>query len=103
MNRLPLLLLSLTLAAPLCAQTAPTIYAESFRKGATRITEDTFEAKLNPDSPTYHERIKDSHGADRYVLTITPQGPEGDTKITSWRITLADLHQDVIFVSPSGP
>ena len=81
------------LAAPLLAQsTPPTIYAESFRKGSGRITEESFEAKLKPDNATYRERIKDSAGNDRYELTITPQGPEGDTRITSWRVKLRDLH-----------
>jgi hypothetical protein len=77
------------------AQSAPTIYAESFRKGATKITEDSFEAKLSPDNATYRELIKDSRGNDRYELTITPQGPEGDKQITSWRVKLRDLHHAI--------
>jgi hypothetical protein len=84
------------LLAPLWGQSAPpTIYAESFRKGATQITEDSFEAKLSPGNATYRERIKDSRGNDRYELTITPQGPEGDNQITSWRVKLKDLHHDI--------
>lgn len=82
-------------AAPLVSQSAPTIYAESFRKGSTHITEDLFEAKLTPDNATYRERIKDSAGNDRYELTITPQGPEGDKEITSWRVKLRDLRHDI--------
>ncbi len=82
-------------AAPLVSQTTPTIYAESFRKGSTHITEDLFEAKLTPDNATYRERIKDSAGNDRYELTITPQGPEGDKEITSWRVKLRDLRHDI--------
>jgi hypothetical protein len=78
------------------AQTAPrTIYAESFRKGATQITEESVEAKLDPQNRTYRERIKDSRGTDRYILTVTPQGPEGDNKITSWHVKLADLHHSI--------
>jgi hypothetical protein len=73
----------------------PTIYAESFRKHATRVTEENFEAKLTPDNPTYRERIKDAAGNDRYELTITPQGPEGDNKITSWRVALRDLEHSL--------
>jgi len=88
-------LLTLLLAIPAFAQSAPTIYAESFRKGATRITEDSFEAKLTPDNATYRERIKDSTGNDRYELTITPQGPEGDKQITSWRVKLRDLRHSI--------
>jgi hypothetical protein len=78
------------------AQTAQrTVYAESFRKGATQITEESVEAKLDPQNRTYRERIKDSRGADRYILTVIPQGPEGDNKITSWHVKLADLHHSI--------
>lgn len=73
----------------------PTFYAESFRKHATQVTEETFEAKLNPDNAEYRERIRDSAGNDRYELTITPQGPEGDNKITSWRVALKDLEHNI--------
>ncbi|HKI00288.1 MAG TPA: hypothetical protein VJ999_14390 [Candidatus Sulfotelmatobacter sp.] len=84
------------IAAALLAQTAePTIYAESFRKGATRVTEEKFEVKLSPAEPNYRERIKDLAGNDRYELTITSQGPVGDTKITSWRVRLRDLHHSM--------
>jgi len=74
---------------------APMIYAESFRKGATRITEESFEARLTPQNPTYRELVKDSAGNDRYELTITPQGPEGDNNVTSWRVELRDLHHGI--------
>ena len=96
MNRIACFTLGLLLlASPLAAQNVPTIYAESFRKGATQITEDSFEAKLSPGNATYRERIKDSRGNDRYELTITPQGPEGDKQITSWRVKLRDLHHNI--------
>jgi len=85
----------LLLALAASAQTPPTVYAESFRKGATQITEESFEAKLTPQEPNYRERIKDSHGNDRYELTITPEGPEGDARITSWRVKLRDLHHTI--------
>jgi len=75
--------------------TQPAIYAESFRKGSTRITEESFEVKLTPQNASYRERIKDSYGNDRYELTITPQGPEGDNRITSWRVMLRDLHHGI--------
>lgn len=94
------------LAASAAAQNAPTIYAESFRKGATRIVEDKFDAKLTPDNPTYRERFKDTAGNDRYELTITPQGPEGDSKITSWKVRLRDLRHSIysnILLAEQGP
>jgi|SRR3984957_5917358 len=90
-----LLLLGSLFAIPAFGQSAPTIYAESFRKGATQITEESFEAKLTPQNPTYRERIKDLRGVDRYEFTITPQGPEGDKQITSWRLKLKDLHHEI--------
>ncbi|HTW56654.1 MAG TPA: hypothetical protein VMD99_00845 [Terriglobales bacterium] len=85
----------LAFAAGAAAQNAPTIYAESFRQGATTILEDIFDAKLTPDNPTYRERIRDSSGNDRYELTIAPEVPEGDNKITSWRVALRDLHHSI--------
>jgi hypothetical protein len=87
---------TLVLIAAAGAQTSsPTIYAESFRKGSTHITEDKFEARLNPANSTYRERIKDSAGNDRYELTIMPQGPVGDNKVTSWRVQLRDLRHTI--------
>ena len=82
---------SVFLVAALLAQDAPTVYTESFRKGSTQVTEESFDTKLTPQEPTYRERIKDSHGTDRFELTLTPEGPEGDTRITAWRVKLRDL------------
>jgi hypothetical protein len=88
--------LILCLTMRLCAQAAPgSIYAESFRQGSTRIVEERFEVKLTPKDSVYRERIKDSHGADRFVLSIIPRGPEGDTEITSWQVKLADLRHAI--------
>lgn len=95
MKRIALLIFGLLLAVPASAQTEPTIFSESFRQGATQITEDKFEARLSPGNPTYRERIKDTRGNDRYELTITPNGPEGDSKITSWRVRLRDLRHTI--------
>jgi len=83
-------------AASLLGQSSPpTIYADSFRHGPTQVTEDTFDVKLTPQNASYKERIKDSEGKDRYELTITPQIPGGDDKITSWAVTLRDLRHSI--------
>jgi len=86
-------------AQALSAQTTsaapPTIYAESFRKGPTRVKPESLEVKLDLQNPEYRERIKDFHGNDRYELKIVPQVPEGDNKVTSWRVKLADLHYKI--------
>jgi hypothetical protein len=93
--------------ALLHAQGAPAVYyAQSFRQGPTRITEQSFEAQLDPQNPVYRQRIKDAHGADRYVFTLAPQGPQGDNKITSWQAKLADLHHaiyDNILLASQAP
>jgi hypothetical protein len=86
---LPIIFLAASLAG--AQNLSPTVYAESFRKGATRVTEEKFEAKLTPANSTYRERIKDAAGNDRYELDIAPQGPSGDNKVTAWRIQLRDL------------
>jgi len=101
-KKTPLLILTFFCAAigaamPLAAQSpAPlTVYAESFRQGTTRVVEEGFEAKLTPQDAVYRERIKDSRGADRYAFSIVPRVPEGDTKITSWQVKLADLRHPI--------
>lgn len=84
------------LAAPLLGQSSPaTVYAESFRNGPTRVTEDSFELKLTPQNASYQQSIKDAQGKDRYVLTVIPQMPGGDDKITSWAVTLRDLRHSI--------
>jgi hypothetical protein len=102
---LPFLIVS-CMAMHLAAQSpATTVYTESFRRGAGHVVEESFEAKLTPQEAVYRERIKDSRGADRYAFSIVPHSPEGDTKITSWQVKLADLrhpiYDNVLRVSPS--
>jgi hypothetical protein len=77
--------------------TSAPIYAESFRQGPTQVVEERFDVKLTLKDSTYRERIKDSHGADRYIFSITPLGPEsdGDTEITAWQAKLADLRHPI--------
>jgi hypothetical protein len=78
------------------AQTAePAMYAESFRHGATHVTEDAFEVKLNPGNAFYRERIKDSRGEDRYEMTVTPHVLVGSNQVTLWEVKLADLRHRI--------
>ncbi len=86
------------LAAPLQAQSAPpTIYAESYRRGATTVAEETFDISLTPQDASYKELIKDSVGNDRYEFTVSPKLPGGDDKITSWIVLLKDLRHGTYF------
>ena len=97
MNRIVISVLAWgMISAPLLGQSSPpTIYAESFRHGPTQVTEDAFDVKLTPQNASYQERIKDSQGKDRYELTIAPQMPGGDDKITSWAVALKDLRHSI--------
>jgi hypothetical protein len=83
------------LAVGAAQDAAPTMYAESLRKGQTRITEDKFETRLTVENANYKQRLRDSTGTERYELTITPRVPEGDTKITSWLVSLRDLRHSI--------
>jgi len=102
-----LLLISFCAAMRLAAQsTATEVYAESFRQGSTRVVEDSFEVKLTPQDPVYRQRIKDMRGDDRYVFSMLPQRPEGDTVITSWQVKLSDLRHpsfDNILLASQDP
>ena len=97
MNRVMFSVLAgVMMAALLAGQSSPpTIYAESFRQGSTRIVGETFELKLTPANAIYQKLIKDTQGKDRYVLTVMPQMPGGDDKITSWAVTLRDLRHSI--------
>jgi hypothetical protein len=92
MRRLILLCFGLWAATNCPAQSDPApVYIESFRQTSTHIVEEHFEVKLSPHDSTYRERLKDSRGVDRYVLSFAPHGPEGDTEITFWVVKLVDL------------
>jgi hypothetical protein len=96
----------LVTATTLSAQTQPAfVYGESFRKGSTRVREQTLEVDLDPRNPTCEIRIKDQNGRDRYVFWCTPQrAGSGDEGITAWQVKLADkqhkIHGNVLMASP---
>lgn len=91
--------LSALLLSPSCLaqDSSPAFYAESFRRTPIRITEDKFDVKLTIENPEYTQRLRDSSGAERFELAITPKRPEGGTsnQITSWELSLRDLRYPV--------
>lgn len=90
------LLLFAALALPSMADgTEARVYSESFRKGATRITEETFNVTLTAERATQEFKILDSIGKPRYVLRFVPEISRGDTKIIGWFVRLADLHHRI--------
>jgi hypothetical protein len=97
----------LVFSSILWSQDAPaTLYAESYRHDATRITEESFEMKLTSEDSTYRELIKDARGHDRFVFTVTPQVLEGRNEIVAWQARLVDLQHamyDNILVTSQEP
>jgi hypothetical protein len=72
------------------------VYVESFRKGATRVTESTAEVVLDAQSQSCRIRVKDESGKERYEFGCFPQRAGlGDDRIVSWQVRLADLHHKI--------
>lgn len=88
---------AVTVASAALAQSEATfIYVESFRKGASHVTESSSELVLTPQSPTCRIRVKDQSGKDRYEMSCLPQfASETDQRIISWQVRLADLHYKI--------
>jgi hypothetical protein len=90
----------------LSAQTQPSfVYLESFRKGATRITEQTMEVDLDPKNPTCQIRVKDQSGRDRYSFGCVPERVgQGDDRIIGWQVRLSDkqhkIYPNVLMTTP---
>ena len=71
------------------------VYSESFKKGATRVTEQTLDVTLTPDRAKQDFKILDSSGKRRYTLRFAPDIPPGDTKILGWFVRLADANHKI--------
>jgi len=94
MTRGWILWLGLLVTGLVWAQAPKTVYVESFRKGPTRISENTAVVVLDARTPSYEARIKDADGSERYQLSLLPQRVgEGDNRILSWRVQLTDLRR----------
>jgi hypothetical protein len=81
----------------LAQNTPSTFYAESFRKGPTRIKENKLHLHMTSENPIFRQRLRDSTGVERYELAITPKvsGGEGNDKITSWEVSVRDLRHSI--------
>jgi len=68
---------------------------ESWKKGSTKIQDQTLHIKLSAMKPDFEARIKDSSGNPRYKLSFTPErsGGSGST-IVAWHADLMDLRSD---------
>jgi len=80
------------------------IYSETFKKGATRITEQTLDVALTPDHARQEFKVLDSNGKPRYTLHFVPDIPTGDTKVVGWFVRLADAHHKIYdSILPTSP
>jgi hypothetical protein len=83
---------------PATAQSTATVfYAESYHHGDARVVEESFDAKLTAQDAEYRERIRDSHGTERYMFSITPRRPEGANDILAWLVKLTDLRHPALY------
>jgi hypothetical protein len=84
-----------TASVAVADEPAKIVYSESFKKGATRITEQTLDVTLTPESAKQEFKVMDSFGKPRYTLRFVPDVPNGDTKIVGWFVRLADGHHKI--------
>lgn len=105
MIRFLTILLVLGLAVPGFADDAEhKVYSESFKKGATRVTEQSLDVTLTPEQARQEFKILDATGKPRYILRLVPDISRGDTKIVGWFVRLADLrHKIYESVLPTSP
>jgi hypothetical protein len=79
------------------------VYSESFKKGATRITEQTLDVTLTPEHPKQDFKVLDATGGPRYTLRFVPES-SADARILGWFVRLTDAHhkiyESVLPVSP---
>ena len=80
------------------------VYSEWFKKGATRISEQTLDVTLSPEHAKQDFKILDSLGKPRYLLRFVPDIASGDTRVLGWFVRLAEAHHkiydSVLRVSP---
>jgi hypothetical protein len=90
-----LVLLFASAALGAAEDSGKSVYSESFKKGATRVTEQTLGVTLTPEHARQDFKILDSSGKPRYTLRFMPDIPSGDTKILGWFVRLADAHHRI--------
>ena len=105
-NILRWMLVTLLASVPVAvaADSNKVIYSETFKKGATRITEQTLDVALTPDHARQEFKVLDSNGKPRYTLRFVPDIPTGDTKVVGWFVRLADAHHKIYdSILPTSP
>ena len=100
---IPVALLA-TATVCVAADSSKVIYSETFKKGATRITEQTLDVALTPEHARQEFKVLDSNGKPRYILRFVPDIPTGDTKVVGWFVRLTDAHHKIYdSILPTSP
>ncbi len=90
-----LIALLATASVALAEDSTKSVYSESFKKGVTKITEQTLDVALTPEHAKQEFKVLDSLGMPRYTLRFVPDIPNGDTRIVGWFIRLTDEHHKI--------
>ena len=80
------------------------VYSETFKKGATQITEQILDVALTAGQPKQDFKVLDAGGKEHYILRFVPDMPPGDTRILGWFVRLVDAHHKIYdSVLPTSP
>jgi hypothetical protein len=91
-------------SAALADDSGKTVYSETFKKGATQITEQTLDVALTAGQPKQDFKVLDAGGKEHYILRFVPDTPPEDTRILGWFVRLADVHHKIYdSVLPTSP
>ena len=103
-RRFGILLLAAITLPVLADDSTPKFYSDTFKKGATQVTEQTLDVTLTPQQATQEFKVLDSTGKQRYTLRFLPDISRGDTKVVGWFVRLVDLHHKIYdSVLPTSP
>jgi hypothetical protein len=98
------ILIAMLASAALADDSGKAVYTDSFKKGATRVTEQALEVTLTPGQAKQDFKVLDAAGKQRYILRFVPDTRPGDTRILGWFVRLADIHHKIYdSVLPTSP
>jgi len=86
------MLIACLASAAFAADSAKSVYSESFKKGPTRIAEQALDVTLTVEQPRQEFKVNDITGNPRYLLRFAPEVHTGDPRILGWYVRLLDLH-----------
>lgn len=86
------MLIALLASSAFATDSAKSVFSDSFKKGPTRIAEQTFDVTVTAEQPKQEFKIADVTGKQRYILRFIPEVHAADPRILGWFVRLVDLH-----------